>query len=126
VYSKGKDFIFNDEDIRIPYRSVISKNQTRPNITQEKLEKGTIPTNVWDDIPSGLKVKKDTDYFSEKHEKILERIIRASSNPGDIVADYFSGSGTTCDVAIKLGRKFEGCDINPRSECLLKSRIPKS
>ncbi len=58
VYTKSDDFTFNDSDIRVPYRSVISKKQDRPNITPEKLALGTIPTNVWDDIPSGLKVKK--------------------------------------------------------------------
>ena len=58
VYTKSDEFVFNDLDIRVPYKSVISKKQDRPNITEEKLKIGTIPTNVWDDIPSGLKVKK--------------------------------------------------------------------
>ena len=61
VFTKSDFFTFNDKDIRIPYRSVISKKQDRPNITVEKLALGTIPTNVWDDIPSGLKVKKQSD-----------------------------------------------------------------
>ena len=102
VYTKSDEFVFNDMDIRIPYKSVISKKQDRPNITEEKLKIGTIPTNVWDDIPSGLKVKKATDYYSEKHPKILERIIKASSNEGDVVADFYCGSGTTLDVARSL------------------------
>lgn len=123
VYSKSSDFVFNDMDIRIPYKSVISKNQERPNITPEKLAIGTIPTNVWSDIPSGLRVKKQTDYFSEKHEKLLERIIRTSSNEGDVVADFFCGSGTTAAVAKRLGRNYIVCDINPRSIELTKSRL---
>jgi DNA modification methylase len=112
VYGKSKKYTFNDLDVRVPYKSVVSKKQDRPNITKEKLEIGTIPTNVWDDIPNGLKVKKRTDYFSEKHPKILERLIKAYSNEGDLVADYFCGSGTTAYVASKLNRRFIGCDIN--------------
>ncbi len=125
VYTKTNDFVFNDKDIRVPYKSVISKKQDRPNITPEKLALGTIPTNIWDDIPSGLKVKKVTNYYSEKHPKILERIIKASSNEGDVVADFYCGSGTTLDVANELNRKYIGCDINPNAVKISKERIVK-
>lgn len=125
VYTKSDDFVFNDMDIRVPYKSVISKKQDRPNITEEKLKVGTIPTNVWDDIPSGLKVKKATDYYSEKHPKILERIIKASSNEGDLVGDFYCGSGTTFEVAKSLNRDYIGCDINPKAVKLSKKRLSK-
>jgi len=125
VYTKTDEFVFNDKDIRVPYKSVISKKQDRPNITPEKLALGTIPTNIWDDIPSGLKVKKVTNYYSEKHPKILERIIKASSNEGDVVADFYCGSGTTLDVANELNRKYIGCDINPNAVKISKERIVK-
>jgi len=123
VYTKSDDFIFNDKDIRIPYRSVISKKQDRPNITAEKLAVGTIPTNVWDDIPSGLKVKKATDYPTEKHKKIIERCVLASSNEGDVVADYYLGSGTTAVVCKELNRNFIGCDLNPKAIEITKARL---
>jgi site-specific DNA-methyltransferase (adenine-specific) len=123
VYTKSDIFTFNDLDIRIPYRSVISKKQDRPNITAEKLALGTIPTNVWDDIPSGLKVKKDTNYATEKHKKLLERIIKASSNEGDVVADYYLGSGTTAKVCQELNRNFIGCDLNPKAIEITKVRL---
>lgn len=123
VYTKSDDFIFNDKDIRIPYRSVISKKQDRPNITAEKLALGTIPTNVWDDIPSGLKVKKVTDYPTEKHKKIIERCVLASSNEGDTVADYYLGSGTTAKVCQELNRNFIGCDLNPKAIEITKARL---
>ena len=126
VYSKSNDFVFNDLDVRVPYKSVISKKQDRPNVSAEKLKIGTIPTNVWDDIPSGLKVRKHTDYFSEKHEKILERIIKASSNAGDVVADFYCGGGTTMAVAARLGRKYIGCDINARAVEISLKRLNNS
>lgn len=125
VYTKSDDFVFNDMDIRVPYKSVISKKQDRPNITAEKLAIGTIPTNVWDDIPSGLKVKKATDYYSEKHPKILERIIKASSNEGDLVGDFYCGSGTTFAVCKQLNRNFIGCDLNQRAVDVSMERIGK-
>lgn len=123
VYTKSNDFVFNDLDIRIPYKSVISKKQDRPNITEEKLKVGTIPTNVWDDIPSGLKVKKATDYYSEKHPKILERIIKASSNENDVVADFYCGSGTTIAVAKSLNRNYIGCDSNANAVRICNARL---
>lgn len=125
VYTKSDKFVFNDLDIRVPYKSVISKKQDRPNITEEKLKVGTIPTNVWDDIPSGLKVKKATDYYSEKHPKILERIIKASSNENDVVADFYCGSGTTLAVANSLNRNFIGCDINENAVRICNERLNK-
>ena len=126
VYTKSDEFVFNDLDIRVPYKSVISKKQDRPNITEEKLKIGTIPTNVWDDIPSGLKVKKATDYYSEKHPKILERIIKASSNENDVVADFYCGSGTTLAVAKSFNRNFIGCDINADAVKISKERLSKN
>ena len=125
VYTKSDEFVFNDLDIRIPYKSVISKKQDRPNITDEKLKIGTIPTNVWDDIPSGLKVKKATDYYSEKHPKILERIIKASSNENDVVADFYCGCGTTLAVAKSLNRNFIGCDISADAVRISNERLSK-
>lgn len=123
VYTKSDDFVFNDKDIRIPYRSVISKKQDRPNITAEKLALGTIPTNVWDDIPSGLKVKKASGYPTEKHRKIIERCVLASSNEGDVVADYYLGSGTTAVVCKELNRNFIGCDLNQKAIEITKARL---
>lgn len=67
----------------------------------------------WTDI-SPLKngFSEATDYPTQKPEGLIERIIKASSNPGDIVFDCFMGSGTTQAVAMKLGRRFIGADIN--------------
>ena len=61
---------------------------------------------------SAIRGDDKTGYPTQKDDKILDRIIKASSNEGSIVADFFLGSGTTCAIAQKLGRKWLGCDIN--------------
>ena len=61
-------------------------------------------------------------YNTQKPKALIERIIKASSNEGDTVADYYLGSGTTCEVALELGRKFIGCDINPRAIEITKKK----
>ena len=77
--------------------------------------KGIPMGDVWDDIMSFQQAATSTEivgYPTQKPEKIVERIVLASSNPGDIVFDCFMGSGTTQAVAMKLGRRFIGADIN--------------
>ena len=74
---------------------------------------GDIIDSVWTDIPPVNPVAKERqNYPTQKPEKLIERIILASTNPGDIVFDCFMGSGTTQAVAMKLGRRFIGADIN--------------
>lgn len=77
------------------------------------INSGAPLSDWWTDI-SALKTgfAESTDYPTQKPEALLERIIKASSNPGDIVLDCFMGSGTTQAVAMKQGRKFIGTDIN--------------
>ncbi len=76
---------------------------------------GRAMSDTWTDI-IGFQTVNNTgeylDYPTQKPEALLERIIKASSNPGDIVFDCFMGSGTTQAVAMKLGRRFIGADIN--------------
>jgi DNA modification methylase len=67
---------------------------------------------VWSDIsPVNSQAIEDTGYDTQKSEALLERIIKASSNAGDLVADFFCGSSTTLAVAEKLGRRWIGCDL---------------
>jgi DNA modification methylase len=73
---------------------------------------GDIVDSVWDDIPPvNPQALERVDYPTQKPEALLERIIKASSNEGDLVADFFCGSGTTLAVAEKLGRKWIGSDL---------------
>ena len=68
--------------------------------------------NVWEDLnlPNPMADER-TGYATQKPEVLLDRIVRASSKPGDLVADFFCGSGTTLAVAEKLGRRWIGCDL---------------
>ena len=69
--------------------------------------------NIWDDIPGlGIVSAEWIGFYTQKPEALLRRIILASSNPGDIVADFFCGSGTTGAVAEKLGRRWIMCDLS--------------
>jgi len=102
MYSKGEDFLFNAEDVRIPY---INKNnsQNKPG--------GKIPTDVW----YGNKKMRGEDkviHPTQKPIKILKRIIAASSNRGDIILDCFSGSGSTMYASKVTDRCFIGCEID--------------
>ena len=73
---------------------------------------GNVIEDIWADIaPINSMSKERVDYPTQKPEALLERIIRASSNEGDLVADFFVGSGTTAAVAEKLGRKWIVSDL---------------
>jgi DNA modification methylase len=73
---------------------------------------GTVLQDIWIDINKIHNQSPELlDYATQKPEALLDRIIKASSNEGDLVADFFCGSGTTLAVAEKLGRKWIGCDL---------------
>ncbi|MDD6672711.1 MAG: site-specific DNA-methyltransferase [Eubacteriales bacterium] len=80
--------------------------------------------NIWDDVPGlGTTPGEDVGYATQKTEALLRRIIKASSNEGMIVADFFGGSGVTATVANKLGRKFIHCDIGINSIQTTRDRL---
>ena len=85
----------------------------RPQLRRFLEEMPGVPVGtVWDDIaPVNSQAREDTGYDTQKPEKLLERIINASSNEGDLVADFFCGSGTTGVVAEKLGRRWLMSDL---------------
>ena len=84
--------------------------------------RGTQVSNFWDDI---YYVKRP-GYPTQKPIELLERIIKASSNEGDVVLDPFMGSGTTCVAAAKLGRKFIGMDLTPIAVATAKGRLDEA
>jgi adenine-specific DNA-methyltransferase len=116
-YRKSDQFIFNVDEVRTEYaessknRAGYAKKGVGSGLLKEGSicqlnEKGKFPDD-WLSIP----FERNPDYATQKPEALLERIIRASSNAGDLVADFFCGSGTTLAVAEKLGRRWIGCDL---------------
>lgn len=81
--------------------------------------------NLWADISvsTAVKAKESVNYATQKPEKLLERIINASSNEGSIVADFFGGSGTTVAVAEKLGRRWITSDIGKPAAMIMRKRL---
>ncbi len=133
VYSKSNKYTFNQ--IRIPREKPIKqlkrkmvngvlKNAKDENghviyriVTDKKMD------NVWR-IPCLQPASKEYSGFpTQKHHHLLERIIKIGSNEGDLVADFFCGSGTTLLIAEKLKRKWIGCDISEYSIYLTRKRI---
>lgn len=84
---------------------------------------GPIISDVWDIPFLSTASHERVDYPSQKPEALLERVILASSNEGDLVADFFCGSGTTLAVARQLGRRCLGCDVNARAVEIAARRL---
>lgn len=88
--------------------------------------KGSVIGSLWDDIaPVNSQASERIDYATQKPEALLERIIKASSNEGMVVADFFGGSGVTAAVANRLGRRFIHCDIGINSIETARDRLVK-
>jgi site-specific DNA-methyltransferase (adenine-specific) len=84
----------------------------------------THPSNIWTDLTVPYwSMPENTDHPTQKPEKLLAKIILASSRPGDLVFDPFNGSGTTTSVARKLGRKYLGVEIDETYCCLAQKRL---
>jgi adenine specific DNA methylase Mod len=133
VYSKSSDFTFNEE--RIPRKKPIKqlkREMVKGVLKNVKDENGhviyrTVTDKKLDDvwkIPCLQPASKEwTGFPTQKHHDLLERIIKIGSNKGDLVADFFCGSGTTLMVADKLNRRWIGCDISEYSIYLTRKRL---
>ncbi len=111
------NYFFDVESVKMK-RQVIApyKVDGKPKDWTESEEgkfRVTFPSNFWDDISIPFwSMPENTDHPTQKPEKLIAKLILASSKPGDVVFDPFMGSGTTCVVAKKLGRKYLGIEIN--------------
>ena len=114
-------FINNDNNGLGQYRLRGSGNNLRKQYLSES--KGKAHISVWDLADINVMAKERLDYSTQKPEKLLERIIKASSNENSIVADFFGGSGTTAAVAEKLGRRWISSDIGKPSIMVQRKRL---
>ena len=108
-YTKSKDYIF-----------ILQYEHATSNAMKGKMKK---MTDIWDVPALNNMAKERVGYDTQKPKALLERIIKASSNEGDIVADFFCGSGTTGVVAKELGRNYIMCDINPKAIEISEQRL---
>lgn len=136
LYTKTEEKILSFDSILIPYSELtlkrynhVDENGKRYKISAlngvpEKVyaKDGKYPDSVWD-IPVIRSNEELVDYATQKPEALLERIIKASSNEGMLVADFFGGSGVTAKVASDLGRKFIHCDIGINSIQTTRDRL---
>ncbi len=116
-YSKSARWTFNVADIdRIPYMA--------PGLVgPDKAARGKLPTDTWWLTIVPTNSAERTGYPTQKPLKLLERIVRASSNPGELVADFFCGSGTTGVAAKRLGRRYLLVDDNPDAIRITNQRL---
>lgn len=141
-YTKSNDYTFNDDpNIYMEYSDRVKKTLKKDDkgiyysrggshngkkLSQKVYikEKGIFPRDVWNDIPYIRANTLEYQGFStQKPERLLRRIILASSNKNDLIADFFCGSGTTLIVAEKLGRRWIGCDLEKHAIHISKKRL---
>ena len=124
----SKEYTFNLEAIKLKRRVIAPyTHEGQPKDWQES-DQGrfrlTHPSNLWTDLSVPFwSMPENTDHPTQKPEKLLAKIILASSNPGEVVFDPFLGSGTTSVVAKKLGRQYVGIEIDETYCCLAEKRL---
>ena len=119
VFVKDRErYIFNQDAIdRIPYMA--------PGLVgKEKAARGKLPTDVWWRTIVGTNAKERTGYPTQKPLALAERIIRASSDEGELVLDPFAGSGTVGEASLALGRRYLLIDSNPEAIEVMERRLP--
>ena len=125
--SRGDNFTFNADAIRVPYESTggyISSGRKIVNGKEYKVNPlGKIPEDWWYIPALNRQSKERLRYPTQKPLKLLERIIKASSNEGDTVLDPFCGCGTSTDAAQKWNRKWLGIDVTWLAIDLIEKRL---
>lgn len=131
-YSKKTDIItFNAEDVleertisestanRLKYKGALITDGNKGRGDSEK----ALPSDVWYIATINGMAAERVGYATQKPEALLEKIIKASSNEGDLVCDFFGGSGTTAAVAERLGRRWITCDIGKPASLVMRKRF---
>ena len=128
-YSKTKDFVWNVEDIREQYTETSLKAFKSPSkiggLREKYISRGKHPTD-WLKIPSLKNTRERLGYPTQKPMQLIRKIILASSNENDLVADFFMGGGTTIAVAEELNRQWIGTDINYRALNITTERLKEA
>lgn len=120
---KRKQKPLTDENGRRYVLSDAGNGKRVQRYLDEAIKEGVVVDDVWDVDKLNNSAKEDADYATQKPEALLERIIKASSAEGMVVADFFGGSGVTAAVAAKLGRQFITSDIGLNSVQTIRDRL---
>ena len=128
VYAKNDNTrFFNIDAVRVPYSDGTQKQAATGQISFGRITKlnnlGKVREDVWEIPIINSQAKERVAYATQKPEKLLEIILKASSNENSIVADFFGGSGTTAAVAEKLGRRWITSDIGKPSTMIMRKRM---
>ena len=128
-YTRGEDWTFNADAIRQPYsaqsagRDMFAANASAFGDAVVLDERGKLPQD-WIEIPPLRPNSKErVGYPTQKPLALLDRILKASTNEGDVVLDPFCGCATACVAAEKLGRQWVGIDISPKATELVHERL---
>jgi DNA modification methylase len=138
-YARGPHHAFYPEAIRVPRRGgshmkvetqadgsqvQVKRDRKTGKVYRYPLAAGKVPEDWWTDIETLNRSDRErTGWPSQKPERLLERIIAATTRPGDLVVDPFVGSGTTAVVADRLGRAVIGGDVSPRACAIARARL---
>ena len=137
-YGKSLNTFFNEKDAKIPYSQQYIDSHFRDIDEQGKKcrkrfdagkwriyypDEGMIPNDVWEIPYENSMSKERVNYATQKPTALLERIIKSSSHEGDLVCDFFGGSGTTAAVAERLGRRWIICDIGKPASLVMRKRF---
>ena len=131
-YAKGKIWTFNRDAVRLPYKDPNQRPRKafdtgksfEPAEIEAMRKRGKVAEDWWNDITVAVRSPKERiGYPTQKPLKLLERIIKASSSPGDMVLDPFCGCATTLVAADRLDRQWAGVDLSPLAVKLVKQRI---
>jgi DNA modification methylase len=137
-YARGADWAFYPDAVRVPRRGGSHMRVVREGgvAVQEKTDRktgrvyrypvpeGKVPEDWWADIETlNHSDRERTGWPSQKPERLVERVLRAVTVPGNRVADWFAGSGTTAVVAQRLARRFVVCDREPAAIEVCRARL---
>ena len=133
-YSKGGEWTFNADAVRVPHKKLNTNragamiaDAMTSEVRDSYLAKGKVPETWWTKFsPVGRIASERIGYPTQKPLALLERIIKASSNDGDVVLDPFCGCGTTVVAAAKLNRRFVGIDISHFAIDIVRERRLKN
>lgn len=128
-FTKSKNYTFNVHDVKIQ-RKVLAPYRDEKGLPKDWHDSGdkkvrfTCPSNIWTDISIPFwSMPENTDHPTQKPEKLIAKLILASSNKNDVVFDPFLGSGTTAVTAKKLGRRFVGIEKEKEYVALAFKRL---